>query len=341
MSSPNWPPIAVWLALILPLATGCIPDPADTPKVNFGGPSQSSPVGEPVVSKPAPAPSAGVTVEEVPATSGAEASRGETQLQASPVIALRPGPLWIVVKNLQVRNEGINTDITADWEVVQGSPDPDADYVLRVSDGDSGGQVERYVDFDVHLGQESGTFSGGIRGDTFAAKGLYAILGKRITVKGEDELEPVSGKAPLGGESDATPRPAKTAASPARAGEPVIAASVAGGKPIALANPRREPRQFGSPRGGWSVDFHRLADLRAGERYDWVIEDANGNRVVIDVTTELILPTRPKVGTFTGTPTAASRVSGAVTMFIERKPIGDGEQASGEVVSNTVGLEDN
>jgi hypothetical protein len=271
-------------------------------------------------------------------TGGAEESPSDAHLQTSPVVARRPGPLWIVVKNLQVRTKGIDTDITADWEIVQGSPDPATRYVLRVSDGDSGDQVERYVDFDVFLIQESGTISDGIRGETFAAKGVYAILAKR-TGDGPDDLEPVSGKAPLGGESDATPRPKTTAASAARAGGPVIAASVAGGKPIALANPRREARQFGSPRGGWSVDFHRLADFRAGERYDWVIEDIEGNRVVIDVTTELILPTRPKIGTLTGTPTAASRVSGQVTMFIERKALSAGTDVEGEVVSNTVTLD--
>lgn len=320
------------LALVLPATIGCGPDPADTPKVNFGGASHSSPVGPPQISEPAPATTAGITVEEVAVPSGPE-----EPLQPPTAAARRPGPLWVVVKNLQVTSAGNDTDITAEWEIVQGSPDPDTRYVLRVSDGDSGDQVERYVDFDVYLIHESGTAGGGIRGDSFAPKGLYAILGKRIA-NGSDDIEPVSGKAPLGGESSATPSAPMAARATSAAG-PVIAASVAQGKPIALANPRREPRQFGSPRGGWSVDYHRLADLRAGERYDWVIEDQSGNRVLIDVTTELILPTRPKIGTFTGTPTGASRVSGPLTMFIERKSLGAGAGADGEIVSNTVTLD--
>ncbi len=328
MKSPFWllrcliPVLAALTAL--PLFAGCFPNPnVDPQKVNFGGPNSAS-SNDSVATEPAPATTAGVTVESVPATSvPGDSSSGKV---------VRPGRLWVVVRNLQLKSYGKDTDITADWEIVQGSPEPGTKYVLRVSDGDSGGQVERYVDFDVYLDQGSGTVSDGVRGGEFAERGLYAIMGKKSEVQGD--IGPVSGKAPVGGESQSTPPP--TAAATSAFASAGIAAD---GMLIALANPRREARRLGAPRGGWSVDYQLQNHFSAGDRYNWVIEDAEGNRVLIDVTNDLVLPTRPKIGTFSGTPVGASRTSGQIKMYIERKGPAGGGQSSGEIVSNTVTLE--
>ena len=175
----------------------------------------------------------------------------------------------------------------------------------------------------------------GVRGGEFAERGLYAIMGRKGgSGRPEDDIEPVSGKPPVGGESQANPQPgARVSSAFASAG---IAAD---GMLIALANPRREARRLGAPRGGWSVDYQLQNHFSAGDRYNWVIEDAAGNRVVIDVTSDLVLPTRPKIGTFSGTPVGASRSSGQLKMYIERKGLAGGGSSAGDVVSNTVTLE--
>lgn len=320
--------LSLVLILALAAATGCLPSPEDSPKVNFGGPAHQTTVVFPAAEATPPAP-AGITLETVPVSASGD-------LQAAR--AVRPGRLWVVVKNLEVKSFGIDTDVTAEWEVVQGSPDSGARYVLRVSDGDSGGPVEHFVDFDLDLSLGSGTIRAGVRGEPLGVRGgLYAIVGKASEGGlAQDDIQPVSGKATIGRQSDPTPPPTTATVVPASG---LTISAPAGGMPIALANPRREPRKFGSPRGGWSVDYQLAGDFRPGERYAWVVEDAAGNRVVFDVTSDLILPTRPKIGTFSGTPLGPARVSGSLKMFIERTTLATGRQSAGEIVSNTVTLD--
>jgi hypothetical protein len=233
-----------------------------------------------------------------------------------------------VVKNLQVQSFGIDSDVSAEWEVVQGSPEPGASYVLRVSDGDGFSPIEHYVDFDINLSQGSGKVSEGVRGGIFGARGvLTAVVGKKSSF-GRDELDLVSGKARPGGQSEAAAPPTVVEA----------AGLDAQGKAIALANPRNEARQIGSPRGGWSVDYEVQGTVMPGEHYDWVVEDASGDRVVFNVSTDLTFPSRAQRGTFSGSPFGISRLGGQLKMFIERKGIGLGPRAKGEVVSNVVTL---
>ncbi len=318
--------IRLALLEVILLLAGCTPVTEDllskpgANRVNFGGPPAHVEQGQ-ITSSDA----AGVSVESVPVTGGAGVEAGK----ASP-----PARLWVVVRNLQVTASGPDTDIRADWEIVQGSAESDARFVLRLSDGDSGGREEHYVDFDVYLRQGSGTVSDGVQGDLFAnAKGVFAIMGQKGGAAGDD-IVPISGKAPLGGESSLTPPPTSpTAAS-------LAAASLAAeGMPIVLAEARREARKLGSPRGGWSVDFQLASHLSPGDRYDWVVEDAAGNRVLFDVTAELTMPTRPKIGTFSGSPVGVNRLSGQLKMFIERKGHNGSPTVKGELVSNTVTLE--
>jgi len=305
-----------WLLSLsaLTLLTGCIPVPVDL----LSKADTSRPVNPPFEPAAAAAP-AGVTIESTPVL----------DVAAAPAKTPKPGRLWVVVKNLQVKSYGIDSDVSAEWEVVQGSPEPGATYVLRVSDGDDLIPNEHYVDFDVHLSQGSGKVGEGVRGGVFGIRGgLYAVVGKRRGL-GSDELDLVSGKARPGGQSAATPPPSVVEA----------AGLDAQGKAIALANPRTEARRIGSPRGGWAVDYEVQGDLFPGEQYDWVVEDASGDRVVFNVTTDLTFPGhQTKRGTFSGSPIGISRLSGQLKMYIERKGIGIGPRASGEVVSNSVTL---
>ena len=310
MKAPFW-----LLSLVAPvLLAGCIPVPVDL----LSKADTSRPVNPPA-EPAAAATSAGMTIVPTPVSDEA------TALAKTP----KPGRLWVVVKNLQVKSYGIDSDVSAEWEVVQGSPEPGASYALRVSDGDDMSRIEHYVDFDVHLSQGSGTVSEGVRGGVFGIRGgLYAVVGKRRGL-GSDELDLVSGKARAGGQSAATPPPSVVEA----------AGLDAQGKAIALANPRTEARRIGSPRSGWAVDYEVQGNLFPGEHYDWVVEDASGDRVVFNVTTDLTFPVQQtKRGTFTGSPIGISRLSGQLKMYIERKGIGIGPRASGEVVSNTVTL---
>jgi len=314
----------IWLLPLVALASGagCIPIPADL----VSKADTKRPVNSPAESGSAAAP-AGVTIESTPVSNPAAAAAPAST--GTPANTSKPGRLWVVVKNLEVKSFGIDSDVSADWEVVQGSPDPGASYVLRVSDGDGISPIEHYVDFDVNLSQGSGKVSEGVRGGVFGIRGgLYAVVGKKGGF-GRDELVLVSGKARPGGQSE-------TAAPPTV----VEAAGLdAQGKAIALANPRNEARRIGSPRGGWAVDYEVQGNLFPGERYDWVVEDASGDRVVFNVTTDLAFPgNQSKRGTFSGSPIGISRLGGQLKMYIERKGIGFGPRASGEVVSNTVTL---
>jgi hypothetical protein len=300
----------------LALLTGCIPVPVDL----LSKADTSRPLNPPAESV-APAAPAGVTVQSTPDS--------DVTAAAAPAKSPKPGRLWVVVKSLQIKSYGIDSDVSAEWEVVQGSPEPGARYVLRVSDGDDLSPIEHYVDFDVNLSQGSGQVSEGVRGAVFGVRGgLHAVVGKHRGL-GRDELDLVSAKARPGGQSEATPPPTVVEA----------AGFDAQGKAIALANPRTEARRIGSPRGGWAVDYEVQGDLFPGEQYDWVVEDASGDRVVFNVTTELTFPAhQTKRGTFSGSPIGISRLGGQLKMYIERKGIGIGPRSSGEVVSNTVTL---
>jgi hypothetical protein len=233
--------------------------------------------------------------------------------------------LWVVVRNLAIRNMGITSEITADWEVVQGSPEPGAEYVLRVSDGDSGSIIEHYVDFDVDLNQRSGKVSEGVRGPTFGLRGgMIAVVGKKGF--GRDGFEAVSGKARPGGQSEATPPPTVAEA----------AGSAAQGLPVAIANPRRESDRFGPPGRGYAVDYEVQGSLQPGQRYYWIVKDSTGEGVEFDVTSDLTLPGRKKSGTFSGSSFGPARLSGQLQMYIERRSFG--RRSDGEIVSNTVTL---
>ncbi|MCI0358159.1 MAG: hypothetical protein L0211_06735 [Planctomycetaceae bacterium] len=313
--------LSLLLALV-PLA-GCIPVPADL----VSKADTSRPVNESAANQTAvPAP-AGVTVESAPV---ADSAAGAPTAKAP-----KPGRLWVVVKNLKVTSFGIDTDISAEWEVVQGSPEPGASYVLRVSDGNDISPVEHYVDFDINLSQGSGKVIDGVRGGPLGIRGgLYAVVGKKGSF-GRDDLVPVSGKArPDGGPSESIAPPAAAETARSTATGPVVE-----GVAIALSNPRRQSRQIGAPRGGWAVDYQLQGSFFPGERYEWVVEDSSGNRVLIDVTTDVTFPNRPKGGTFAGTPIGLSRLSGQLSMFIERRRIASSPREKGEVVSNTVTLD--
>jgi hypothetical protein len=310
--------VSMAIAGVVLLLSGCIPVPEEL----LSKADTSRPVNQPAANAgAAPAP-AGVTVEPAPV---AEPAAGGPAARTP-----KPGRLWVVVKNLQVKSFGIDTDISAEWEIVQGSPELGASYVLRVSDGDDRRPVEHYVDFDINLSQGSGRVVDGVRGGGFGIAGdLHAVVGKKGALA-SDDLVLVSGKArPDGGASQADAPPTVVEA----------AGKAAEGMAIALANPRRDSRQIGAPRGGWSVDYQLQGSFFPGERYEWVVEDAAGNRVVIDVTTDLTFPSRPKSGTFSGTPVGLSRLSGQLKMSIERRRIAGSPRDKGEVVSNVVTLD--
>jgi hypothetical protein len=306
---------------------GCLPLPADmvrkaapsndaTPatRSDAAAPMPPTPPGVEIVSAPVP-PGQATSAAVAPAASAARGGQ------------LHSGRLWVVVKNLNV-SSGISlaSEISADWEVVQGSPEPGAQYVLRVSDGESGSIVERYVDFDVDLNQRSGSVREGVRGPTFGIRGgIIAVVGKSHGL-GRDEIDEVSGRCRVGGQSEAPPPPTV-----------VEAAGVAAqGMPIALANPRNEGRGIGSPRGGWSVDYNVQGNLSPGERYFWIVKDASGDGVEFDVTTDLAIPGRSHEGTLSGSSFRPLRLSGQLKMYIERR--GFGIRDEGSVVSNTVTL---
>jgi hypothetical protein len=236
------------------------------------------------------------------------------------------GRLWVVVQNLRVSGVGIASEISADWEVVQGTPEPGAKYVLRVSDGESGSLIERYVDFDIDLSQRKGSVREGVRGMTFGIRGgIIAVVGKTRGF-GRDELEEVSGRCRIGGQSEASAPPTVVEA----------AGAAAQGMPIAIANPRHEGRAIGSPRGGWSVDYKVQGGLSPSEGYFWIVEDASGRGIEFDVTSDLALPGRASEGTLSGTSFGPGRLGGQLKMYIERR--GFGFEGGKTVVSNTVTL---
>src|SRR5262245_527517 len=97
----------VSLAVIgyLQLVAGCLPVPTEL----LSKADTSRPVQQTAASAtPAPAP-AGVRVESAPAV---EAAGGASNTRAP-----KPGRLWVVVKNFQVKSFGIDTDISAEWEI--------------------------------------------------------------------------------------------------------------------------------------------------------------------------------------------------------------------------------
>jgi hypothetical protein len=259
----------------------------------------------------------------------ASAPAGVASVETTPVASPpKSGRLWVVVKNLQVRRGfGLESEVSADWEVVQGAPDSGARYVLRVSDGESGSPIEHYIDFDVNLSQRSGTVQGAVRGPTLGIRGgIIAVVGKTSGGLRRDELELVSGTCRIGGTSEASAPPTVAEA----------AGQDAQGKLIAIANPRSEGRGFGSLRGGWSVDYQVQGAISPGERYYWIVEDSSGDAVEFDVTTDLTFPGRAKKGTFSGTPIGPGPRGGQLKMYIERRGFGFGERST--VVSNTVTL---
>lgn len=314
----------VLFAVLLAVGTsGCLPVPADV--------IQKAVAGKQGAGQPTDAP-AGVTtvpgVEVVSAHPAPAPAAAPAQAAAlAPAAASQSGRLWVVVKNLKVtRGFGLESEISADWQVVQGAPDPGSRYVLRVSDGENGSMIEHYVDFDVNLTQRSGTVQGAVRGPTLGIRGgMIAVVGKTSGLRRE-ELEPVSGKCRIGGSSEATAPPTVVEA----------AGSAAQGKLIAIANPRRQGPGFGAPRGGWAVDYEVQGSISPGERYYWIVEDASGESVEFDVTTDLIFPGRAKKGTFAGTPIGIVRLGGQLKMYIERRAIGF--QQGRTIVSNTVTL---
>jgi hypothetical protein len=300
---------------------GCLPLPADMVKK----------VAQPNGGAPPPPPGAvvpsGVEVISAPAPPSQAAPAGVTPATV-PSAATMPGNgrLWVVVKNLKVSGIGISSEISADWEVVQGSPDPGAQYVLRVSDGESGSIIERYVDFDIDLSQRRGTVREGVRGMTFGIRGgIIAVVGKSHGL-GRNELDEVSGRCRIGGQSEATPPPTVVEA----------AGAAAQGMPLAIANPRHAGRGIGSPRGGWSVDYQVQGTLSPGDRYYWIVEDSSGEAVEFDVTSDFAFPGRSSKGTLSGSPLGPGLRGGQLKMYIERR--GFGFRDAGTVVSNTVTL---
>ena len=315
----NRPALLVALSFVLASVSlaGCLPVPADV--------IQKAVAGKKGAAQPSDAPAGVTTVPgvEVVSTHPAPVHAAAPAQAATP----KSGCLWVVVKNLKVtRGLGLESEISADWQVVQGAPDPGSRYVLRISDGESGSMIEHYVDFDVNLSQRSGTVQGAVRGPTLGIRGgMVAVVGKTSGL-GRDELEPVSGKCRLGGSSEATAPPTVAEA----------AGSAAQGKLIAIANPRREGPGFGAPRGGWAVDYEVQGSISPGERFYWIVEDASGESVEFDVTTDLIFPGRAKKGTFAGTPIGIVRLGGQLKMYIERRGIGFRQGRT--TVSNTVTL---
>jgi hypothetical protein len=298
---------------------GCLPLPADVLK-KVAQPAGKAPSGQTVTA--APAPPSGVEVVTAPAAPNQVAHAAP----AAP--ATNNGRLWVVVRNLQVVREfGASNQISADWEVVQGSPEPGARYVLRVSDGESSGPIEHYVDFDIDLAHRKGSVREGVRGMTLGIRGgIIAVVGKTQGF-GRGELEEVSGRCRIGSPSDAAPAPTVVEA----------AGPAAQGMHIAIANPRHEGRGIGSPRGGWSIDYKVQGTLAPGDRYFWVVEDSSGNGgVEFDVTTDLAYPGRASEGTISGTSFGPGRLHGPLKMYIERR--GLGFNAAKTIVSNTVTL---
>jgi hypothetical protein len=300
----------VMLGLAATLPAGCIPLPA--------GNAQKA-----AKNAPPPPPAGGVqVVAPPPPPAQTAASAGVASTPAS-------GRLWVVVKNLQVsRGLGrLESEISADWEVVQGSPEPGAKYVLRVSDADSGSIIEHYVDFDIDLSQRSGKVQEAFRGPSFGIRGgVVAAVGKASGTLGRNEIDLVSGKCRMGGSSDPTPAPTVVEA----------AGQAAQGMPIAIANARHAEGGIGISRGGWSIDYQIQGSLSPGERYYWIVKDASGGGVEFDVTSDLAFPGRAKNGTLSGSAIGPGRLSGQLQMYIERR--GFGFNSDGKIVSNTVTL---
>jgi hypothetical protein len=323
-------------ALALVPFIGCIPLPAEMfnqaakKATNTAGGSSAGGV-EVVTAVPPPPPGQGAPAGVAP---GGVTPSNPMSASSAPAGVIVPtsasaptsGRLWVVVKNLRISGVGISSEITADWEVVQGSPEPGAKYVLRVSDGESGSMIERYVDFDIDLSQRKGSVSEGVRGMTFGIRGgIIAVVGKTRGF-GRDELEEVSGRCRIGGQSEATAPPTVVEA----------AGAAAKGMAIAIANPRHEGRGIGAPRGGWSVDYKVQGGLSPGERYFWIVEDGSGGGVEFDVTSDLAFPGRASEGTLSGTSFGPGRLGGQLKMYIERRGFGFGGTKT--VVSNTVTL---
>lgn len=305
------------------LLTGCLPVPADVIQKAIsgkGGAKAAAPPPPPGVASPP----AGVEIVSSPQ---AGTSPAVTPTSTAPATTPKSGRLWVVVKNLKVHTGfGLESEISADWEVVQGSPDPGAHYVLRVSDGESGSIIERYVDFDIQLSQRSGSVREGVRGPTFGIRGgIIAVVGKTGGLS-RDEIEEVSGKCRVGGSSEATPPPTVAEA----------AGQAAQGMPIAIANPRHEGRGIGSPRGGWAVDYEVQGSVGPGVRYFWIVE-GSGGAVEFDVTSDLAFPGRATKGTFSGSPIGPGPRGGQLKMYIQRRGFG-GFREEGTIVSNTVTL---
>jgi hypothetical protein len=318
------PLLAVILVVVLVVATGCLPVPAEVIQKAVAS-KGNAPPPPPGAAQPA---GSGVEVVSAPAPPGIGTTAPITAASTSPTnTSPTSGRLWVVVKNLKVTSGfGLESEIAADWEVVQGSPDPGARYVLRVSDGDSGSIVERYVDFDVNLSQRSGTVRGSVRGPTFGIRGgIIAAVGKSGGL-GRDELDLVSGKCRIGGQSEAMPPPTVAEA----------AGQAAQGMPIAIANPRHEGRGIGAPRGGWAVDYEVQGTISPGERYFWIVADGSGDSVEFDVTSDLAFPGRAKKGTFSGSAIGPGRLGGQLKMHIERR--GFGFRGESTIVSNSVTL---
>ncbi len=312
---------------------GCIPLPAEMfnqaakKATNSAGGSGTG--GVEVVTAVPPPPGQAAPAGVAPAgVTPSNMSASSMPMGIVPTSAQSPtsGRLWVVVKNLRVSGVGISSEISADWEIVQGSPEPGAKYVLRVSDGESGSMIERYVDFDIDLSQRKGSVREGVRGMTFGIRGgIIAVVGKTRGF-GRDELEEVSGRCRIGGQSEATAPPTVVEA----------AGAAAQGMAIAIANPRHEGRGIGAPRGGWSVDYKVQGGLSPGERYFWIVEDSSGGGVEFDVTSDLAFPGRSSEGTLSGTSFGPGRLGGQLKMYIERRGFGfDGTKT---VVSNTVTL---
>ncbi len=297
------------------MLAGCLPVPVDA-------------IQKAVANKEDAPPSEAAGVTTVPGVEVISTHPAPAQTQAAPPAASAPqsGRLWVVVKNLRVtRGFGLESEVSADWEVVQGSPDPGARYVLRVSDGESGSMIEHYIDIDVDLGRRSGSVRQGVRGPTLGIRGgMIAVVGKHSGI-GRNQLDLVSGKCRVGGSSEATPPPTVAEA----------AGQDAQGKLIAIANPRRESPGLGSPRGGWSVDYEVQGSISPGERFFWMVEDSMGQAVEFDVTSDLVFPGRAKKGTFSGSPIGLGP-RGQLKMYIERR--GFGFRQGSTTVSNTVTL---
>ncbi len=163
--------LVIYCAAIVGLTmfAGCLPVPVDA-------------IQKAVANQEDTPPSEVAGVTTVPGVEVISTHPPPAQSQAAPQVARAPqsGRLWVVVKNLRVtRGFGLESEVSADWQVVQGSPDAGARYVLRVSDGESGSMIEHYLDMDIDLSRRSGSVRQAVRGPTLGIRGgMIAVVGK-------------------------------------------------------------------------------------------------------------------------------------------------------------------